>query len=286
MGKLWNCCVVECLYLPGMLCNPFRVNCQWWRRICSSFSLFASAFSTAASSFLWALWVTWQWRSHLCSFLSIGCRCWNQCKHQIPHWWYHRQLPHKKANLQLKKPFKLERQHTKQKTAVETHHVDHDHAPIACKGFGKTETRQTETETKNLSGASGCEQSVDSSLYLRLVANNRPHHLTTLLLFSPPSSPSLWAGSLFLQSQTHKNAYSIWLLRTASVFLFKKKQLSSCCAHLLHICSFQTSSPHQILLYKNPKTQLSCAPQSETNFSLSLQQNPHLQDAWLLPNNF
>jgi hypothetical protein len=89
-----------------------------------------------------------------------------------------------------------------------------------------------------------------------------------------------------LQSQTHKNAYSIWLLRTASVFLFKKKQLSSCCAHLLHICSFQTSSPHQILLYKNPKTQLSCAPQSETNFSLSLQQNPHLQDAWLLPNNF
>ncbi len=54
----------------------------------------------------------------------------------------------------------------------------------------------------------------------------------------------------------------------------------------VHICSSQTSSRHQILLYKNPKTQLSCAPKSETNFSLSLQQNPHLQDAWLLPNNF
>ncbi len=147
MGKLWNCCVVECLYLPGMLCNPFRVNCQWWRRICSSFSLFASAFSTAASSFLWAFWVTWQW-SHLCSFLSIGCRCWNQCKHQIPHWWYHRQLPHKKANLQLKKPFKLERQYPKQKTAVETHHVDHGHAQIACKGFGKTETQTDRNRDK------------------------------------------------------------------------------------------------------------------------------------------
>jgi hypothetical protein len=143
---------------------------------------------------------------------------------------------------------------------------------LHAKALERQRHRQTETETTNLSGVSGCEQSVDSSLYLRLVANHRPHHLTTLLLFSPPSSPSLGEGSLFLQSQTHKDAYSIWLLRTASVFLFKKNQLSSCCAHLLHICSSQTSSPHQILVYKNPKTQLSCAPQSETNFSLSLQQ--------------
>ncbi len=286
MGKLWNCCVVERLYLAGMLCNPFRVNCQRWRRIYSSFSLFASAFSTAASSFLWAFWVTWQWRSHLCSFLSIGCRCWNQCKHQIPYWWYHRQLPHKNANLQLKKPFKLERQHTKQKTAMETNNVDHGHAQIACKGSGNTET-QTETETQNLSGASGCEQRVDSSLYLCLVANHRPHHPTTLLLFSPPSSPSLWEGSLFLQSQTHKNACSIWLLRTASVLLFKRKQLSSCFAHLLHSCSSQTSSPHQILFSKNPKTQLFCALQSKTNLSHSVCNKTHIcKMLRLLPNNF
>jgi hypothetical protein len=55
---------------------------------------------------------------------------------------------------------------------------------LHAKALERQRHRQTETETKNLSGASGCEQSVDSSLYLRLVANHRPHHLPTLLFFS------------------------------------------------------------------------------------------------------
>jgi hypothetical protein len=59
-------------------------------------------------------------------------------------------------------------------------------------------------------------------------------------------------------------------------FYSRKKQLSSCFAHLLHSCSSQTPSPHQILFSKNPKTQLSCAPQSKTNLSHSVCNKTHI----------